>query len=362
MAKTLTHGVDEREINELIVKSTQSGNLNFLLGSGASTPALPLSGQIEAEVSELFRNGNDREAKKRLTQFLSGLMPVNNALIDPSLIARDVAESDVEFSRRTGPINLTRACYSSFLGNVEHILEKRKTSLLRKHANIFTTNYDLFIEDAAESFPALRVNDGFLRGPSLKTNFCFSTQGFFNSVSNCGNLYNYKVEIPSVSLIKIHGSFTWKRTDNSIVCEVRTRNAISPTAADEEIDTFLEQFCLVLPQQGKFRETLIDQWYYELLRLYSNELDKEGTVLFSSGFSFEDGHIQEITKRALKNSSLILVLFAYSLGSAERYRSIFLGYNNVVIIQPTGSENIDFAEFNNIFEKSLQINRFKAEE
>lgn len=361
MAKILEQDEDQREIKELIVRSTQSGNINFLLGSGASTPALPLSGQIENEVSDLFKKDKNDEAKRKLSQFLSDLLPVNNALIDPALLEKSPSDSEEEHNKRVEPITATLSCYRSFLGNIEYILEKRKTTLLRKHANIFTTNYDLFIEDVADSFPALRVNDGFLRNSTLRGHFSFSTQGFFNSVSNCGNLYNYKVEVPSVNLIKIHGSFTWKRLNDQITCEIRKRECISSTATDQEIDSFLKDFCLVLPEQGKFRETLIDQWYYELLRIYSNELDKEGTVLFVCGFSFEDGHIQEITKRALKNSSLVLMIFAHSLSSAQRYADIFAGYNNVTVIQPANSKNIDFAEFNRIFGDSLQVHRMKVE-
>ncbi len=48
----------------------------------------------------------------------------------------------------------------------------------------------------------------------------------------------------------------------------------------------------------------MDSTYYELLRIYNNELDREGTLLVSFGFSFGDKHILDITRRALKNPTL----------------------------------------------------------
>ena len=49
---------------------------------------------------------------------------------------------------------------------------------LLKQVNVFTTNYDVFIEDALENFDSVSLNDGFDRKPSLTGNFKFSTNCF----------------------------------------------------------------------------------------------------------------------------------------------------------------------------------------
>ena len=51
---------------------------------------------------------------------------------------------------------------------------------------------------------------------------------------------------------------------------------------------FVDAYAVVLPQTKKFHTTLMDSTYYELLRIYANELDREGTLLVSFGFSFGD--------------------------------------------------------------------------
>ena len=53
--------------------------------------------------------------------------------------------------------------------------------------------------------------------------------------------------------------------------------------------------------------------YYELLRMFSNNIDKENAVLFVFGFSFADEHIREIVNRAVKsNPTLLVVIFAFN--------------------------------------------------
>jgi hypothetical protein len=357
MAKILTLTQDDKEIEELIVRAFQSGNINFLLGSGASMPALSVSGPIESDITELFKNDKNSEANKKLYDFLTCLLPVNNALIDSSQLQKKESETDKEHKKRTEPIQSTKESYATFLANIEFILDRRRTNILRKHANIFTTNYDLFIEDVSHSFPAIRLNDGFHRTPSLQGNFLFSTQSFFNSITNCGNLYNYKVEIPSINLVKIHGSLSWKRFEKEITFEAKKREPLAEDPDDDLIKKFNDDFCLILPQQGKFRETLLDRWYYELLRIYSNELDKEGTVLVVFGFSFCDEHIHEITKRALKNPTLLCLLFAYDETAANSLSEKFVGHSNVIVIKPASSKTLAFESFNSTISDALKKKR-----
>lgn len=57
---------------------------------------------------------------------------------------------------------------------------------------------------------------------------------------------------------------------------------------------------IINPTKEKFEETLLSNVYYDLLRMYSNELEKNNTVLFVFGFSFKDEHIYSITKCIIK--------------------------------------------------------------
>lgn len=338
MAKILKIDEEGGDIRKTLARSFQSGNVNFLIGSGASMPAIPAAGQIEQEIADLFEAGDEEQARLRMYNFLASVQEPSNDMIS----GVDKADNAQTLAR-----------YTAYLGMVENILSERRTTLLPKQATIFTTNYDLFIEKASVSFPAFKLNDGFTRVPSLDNRMEYSSRNFFNTTYNTGNLYNYKVEIPSINLIKLHGSLSWKRDGGEIVYSVATRDILPEEKTAAQIAQFNEGYAVVLPQTTKFRTTLMDRNYYELLRIYANELDRENTLLVTFGFSFGDEHIRDITRRALKNPTLRLVAFAFSEADRDSFEDIFSGHNNVDIIAPSEGANIDFEKFNEMLHSLL---------
>ena len=83
-----------------------------------------------------------------------------------------------------------------------------------------------------------------------------------------------------------------------------------------------------------------------MLRIYANEQDKENTLLKTNGFSFDDEHILDITKRALKNPTLKLIIFCWSK-RPQKYEKKFMKFNNVEVVY-SERENVDFKKFNEI--------------
>lgn len=337
-------GINER-LYENLRRLFQSGNLNFLIGSGASMPAIDIGGNIEKEIQDHFDKGEDEKAYRLIYSFLTNLQRPNCWMVDnfsfPPLEGEDHTKTMANFKN-------TLESYSNFIEIIEKILNERKTNILPKQANIFTTNYDLFFEKASEKFATIKFNDGFTRTPNLRGKNLFSSQNFFNSLYNNGNLYGYKVEIPTINLIKIHGSLTWKKEVDSIHFNAQSIEVIKDESDISQIQDFNSKFAVILPQKGKFREAVIDRTFYDLLRLYANELDKENTLLIAFGFSFEDEHIYDITKRALKNPTLRLMIFAFNEAAAKSFELKFDGYSNVDIISPADGTVIDFTKLNGI--------------
>ena len=338
MAHILDLGALGKDIRKGLARSFQSGHINFLIGSGASLNAIPAAGAVEQQIADLYAVGEVAEGGTRMYGFLADIQRPMNKLIKN--------EEDHNNAETIGH-------YKNYLGIIEAILSERRTSLLPKQATIFTTNYDLFIEKASLSYPALKLNDGFSRGPSLDNRMEYSSRTFFNTTYNTGNLYAYKVEIPCINLIKLHGSFSWKKDKDDIVFRVAPKVLLSPAKTPEQVKKYIEDYAVVLPQTTKFRTTLMDRTYYELLRIYANELDCENTLLVAFGFSFGDEHILDITKRALKNPTLRLVVFAFDEVAKEAYGVKFDGYNNVDIIAPPDGTQIDFEKFNEIMRSFL---------
>jgi len=97
---------------------------------------------------------------------------------------------------------------------------------------------------------------------------------------------------------------------------------------------------------------LFNQIYYDLLRIYANELDKENTLLIVDGFSFADEHILEITQRALKNPTLLIIIICFIEDELENFTQKFNSYNNVFIAYSEDNE-VDFMKFQDILKGVL---------
>jgi hypothetical protein len=69
---TTLDGVD-KDLRKNLARTFQSGHINFLLGSGASLPAIPAAGNIETAIADLFDAGNDVEARARMYGFLKSV-------------------------------------------------------------------------------------------------------------------------------------------------------------------------------------------------------------------------------------------------------------------------------------------------
>jgi hypothetical protein len=338
MARVFNLSTDAELVQTALARSFQSGHINFLIGSGASRPAILTAGTVEQDIAQLFDAGEEAEARDKMYDFLAGIQGPTNDLIEGA--TNNANDQSVQ-------------SYAEYLRIIEVILTERCTDLLPKQATIFSTNYDLLIEKAALGCPSLRLNDGFSRVPSLDGRMEFSSRTFYTTTSNTGNLYNYKVDIPCVNLIKLHGSFSWKKDSDTVLFSVKKTGLLASPRTGDATKEFLDSYAVVLPQTTKFRATLMDSTYYELLRIYSNELDRENTLLLAFGFSFGDEHILGITKRALKNPTLKLVAIAFSDADADIFRARFDGYNNVDIIAPATGENLNFSAFNKLMRSCL---------
>jgi hypothetical protein len=316
------------KLNE-IKDTVQDCNINFLLGSGASTPYLSMLGNVERLLKDLSKSSIDEDKQK-----------IIRASIYKSLYDGAIKKNlEVLANHSSAEANLKN--YKDILKTLNYILLKRKSTILSKQINLFTTNYDIFLEKALDD-TGLEYNDGFNGRFSPK----FGLSNFKKSQFKKSLHYENTSEMPVFNLLKLHGSLTWiidaaeedihfssdlallKKINKIVIpatalIDVNANSEIAglETAASSatfntSIDTFnsaYDELAIVNPNKEKFKTTLLNHTYYELLRIYSNELEKENTVLFVAGFSFADEHIQEVTIRAANsNPTLIIYIFAHS--------------------------------------------------
>lgn len=342
-------------INDQFKDAIQACNLNFLIGSGLSRPFLPTLGKIETWLADL--GARDQ-------------LPAETAtLIRASIYKKyfdEVIRENTMILADESACHEVRNNYRAFLKAVNLVLLKRKLTLLGKEANLFTTNIDIFLDKSLEDLN-LEYNDGF-NGRFKPT---FSLSNFKISHFKRSLHYDNTAEIPVFNLLKLHGSLSWAGGDAAVsfsgdlahiraiekitispdhileVPEDATIDSLITSSAgkhpDEQTTRFLQAYedllIVVNPTKEKFKHSLMNQTYYELLRLYSNELEKENTVLFAMGFSFADEHIRVITLRAANsNPTLLIYVFAHTADAKSEIEARFgptnIKNDNIVVIAP----------------------------
>ena len=309
---------DIQSLKEVI----QSSNINFLIGAGLSTPFLPTLNSIETRLVA------EKDAEKRIEiykEYFEKVMLPNCAVADGTI--SKAANSDFKE---------TYESYQEFFNLIAHILLGRKSTILSKQANIFTTNIDILMETALEE-ANLEYNDGFT-GQLSPT---FSLSNFKKTISKRSLHFENISEIPTFNIIKMHGSLTWVKGkgDNIVFSKLGhiNKSLLKKTGAD--FTSEYQKILIVNPEKKKFQETVMDVNYYELLRMYSSELEKENTVLFVMGCSMADEHIQQITVRsANSNPTLKIYIFCHSNKGVEEMKKNMsyetLKYSNISIIGP----------------------------
>ncbi len=328
--------IDDKSLEEL-KNIVQDCNVNFLLGSGMSMPYLSTLGKIEQFLTELAQKKekgevtNEQEKIIRVSlykKFFDGAIVKNLDVLKESVDAKKVLDN-----------------YENFLVILNSILLNRKSSILNKQLNIFTTNVDIFLEKSLEN-TNVEYNDGFSGRFSPKFNLTNFKKSFYKTSLHYDNVS----ELPVFNLMKIHGSLTWDKREKedilfssklNIVDKIKSKTITGNTlididdeetidelitkantkTPDSSVDEFIveyEKLAIVNPTKEKFRETVLNRNYYELLRIYSNELEKENTILIVAGFSFADEHIRDVTIRAANsNPTLKIYILSHSSDADE---------------------------------------------
>jgi len=347
------------EEKEKLKKILDSSHINFLIGSGASMDYLQTLWSIEMLLSESNKQlainpDNDDE-------LLINYSIKNKYLTD--CVAGNLSFSDLNLKDESSELTKTYNNYDKFINALNTILERRKTNVLNSQVNLFTTNMDLFLDAVLEN-NNLNFNDGF----SGRMKPIFSTSNYKKASYQTSSHYDNISEIPTFNLFKLHGSVNWKKekigNEEKIIYDpnLSVLNEISKLERSEEslcindnssysslkegtrfvfdinepiVREFLdkyEELIFVNPTKEKFQLTTIDYVFYEQLRMYSNALEKENSVMFVHGFSFSDEHIREITIRAVKsNPTLILYVFCFNKNEKNRIDGYFKNQNNVIV-------------------------------
>ena len=188
--------------SDQFLKDIQGKNLNFLIGAGAS------AGLVDTlNLSELGESFEDLYSDKELTAKQRAALDLIwfKSWIQDTLITKEkinnIPTNDIEGKK-------VFQNYKRFISNLGDFLDREGYDK-PKRANIFTTNYDslfeLAFDEVSQDQRMIYFNDG-SRG---FLNRYISTENFNLNISHSAMSDNFQRSIPTINLLKIHGSITW---------------------------------------------------------------------------------------------------------------------------------------------------------
>lgn len=281
--------IDKKELKEII----QSGHINLLIGSGCSLDYLTTLKDIEDRMNV---EGTMEQAQKDYYK----LIKKSKAVLD------EILETD---EGEKAKLKKTKENYDSFLGFWADTISKRSLHIVNKQINIFTTNFDMFMEDSCERL-GVPYNDGF----TGQINRSFGV-GNYNKIQKYKSLqFDNTSDIPLFNIIKLHGSISWQANGEKIIYS--NGNHIPNDLEDKTGDDFksgYSKIAVINPNAEKHFETVLDTNYASMLRKFTLELEKENSVLIIVGFSLTDKHIKNLLYGSLvSNPTLVVVYLSYS--------------------------------------------------
>ncbi|MGG3913340.1 SIR2 family protein [Rossellomorea vietnamensis] len=303
----LSYKDQKGRIKKVLNDCLMSKNLNILIGSGCSVPAVPLMGSTFKKIKEDYPDlvlgkydGDSADIEGYLNWLNTGMKFLQD--LSGGLGSSGELEGYKE-SFETTKRNLLASIPRDY-EEVDHIQANVKENYIKFYnkilsirgiknyspPNIFTTNYDLFNEVAMETL-AIHYTNGF-RG---NVNKVFDPTVFQLRLVDDQHRYKEKWSVIRnyVKLYKVHGSIDWYFNDAKVVQK----------SSNGDIDNVV-----IYPTINKHTETQQTP-YSELFRALTISLQKPDSTLLVLGYGFPDQHINQLISQALSNEDFTLIIF-----------------------------------------------------
>lgn len=217
--------------------------------------------------------------------------------------------------------------YDELFKIIKNLIENSNSSPSPITINIFTTNYDLIIEEYFKR-----------KGEELYDGFFFGNQWKPSS--------DYTGIIPGKknTLFKLHGSINYYYEGNEIV----KRDILFPT---KTIDGIELKDSMIYPMREK--EVYKDPFFESLTRLKTSLLSEK--ICITIGYSFRDEHIQNIFFDAVKRNSKIKILLG-NKNPNEVMKNLEPIKGNIILIEGEFGKETFFERLSEELEKCKSNN------
>jgi len=364
----------------------QSEHLSLLIGSGLSI-ALTGSGSVMKRIDfngaykENIKNKADEEAKNMgrgednfeddlriAIELLKGYEIICNEQESKALrkeineklrgLLNSIIENENKFlneisGNKGNEINEEVINEKNILLLLEKFLLSFSTrTATRDRLNIFTTNYDRFIEYGLDEAGILTL-DRFIG--KLKPIMRFHRIDLDYHYNPPGIRGEPRYVEGVVRFTKLHGSIDWKFEGDQIV------KIPLPFGENVKKDFFADPFdkVVIYPNSNKAIETAFFP-YSELFRDFSTAICRPNSVLVTYGYGFGDSHINRIISDMLTIPSTHLVIISYDAN--DRIQNFINKCNEAQLTLLIGNELGNFENLTNYYLPKPAIDRITDRE
>lgn len=278
-----------RSAYEAVSPGGFNGIVKSLFGvePGVDEDNKPKAGNIEALLSHCKMTLEMLEAKSRTMKeaLAGGQVPLPDNDIEKLTLFINTAEKAILAS-----VNFVTDT-TELVAHTNLLMKLARRSPEKPRVRIFTTNYDLCIEEAA-----LRLNAVLIDGFSHSARQRYNRDNFEHDIVRRRPSASQADYIDGVfHLHKMHGSVDWRRQGEVVV-----------RSMESDLSTYLP--VLIYPRSSKYQEAF-DAPYLDQFAAFQAALREPDTTIIISGFGFADDHISAPIWAALQsNLSLNLVL------------------------------------------------------
>lgn len=323
-----------QELSGHLALALRLENIGVLLGAGASVAAggqtinqlwKGLEASSPQTLSWLRKNKYVDEGGSPNIEEVLSLLAISERDLQRS--GGDASETIQHSKAITGAV-LQAAMLSEHLwknreaAQAQDILEPYRRMLARLQASrqpgqaapwLFTTNYDLSVDWAAEAL-GIHVVNGF----SGLHDRQFRPNAFDLSLLNSQAVGEARFGSYNLNVVKMHGSLNWLIRDGGDVIEVPCQSA-EPILRDHIASKGNEKDAVLLiqPTKAKYFDT-VGFVYGELIRRFTEFLARPNTALVISGYGFNDEHVNRLLASGLLNPTLQLVIYFPEWSAADQ--------------------------------------------
>ena len=345
----------KKEVEPWLSAIFQSEHLSLLTGTGLTSAVSFTAGVIPQEMSRLaLANGLSEKIKTKAEATAKKMNRGEANIEDDIRIALElinglkILDDDRHVDLETELNNKLLAFIKAILKTESDFQTKLKTddsraitafNLLksfilsftsraasRERLNLFTTNYDRFIELACDETGVLLLDrfkgkiQPIFRNTRLELDYHYNPPGIRGEP-------RYVEGVARIT--KLHGSIDWKFTEEKII------RSLLPFGAEDthpEIPKNVTEQVVIYPNSSKDIETAFYP-YAELFRDFSSAICQPNSVIITYGYGFGDSHINRVIEDMLTIPSTHLVVIAWDRNYANDGDSVNFGSSRERIVK-----------------------------